>query len=135
MAHYEISENNGKECYEGMLHVEVRMCSFPADGMWKSIEIFVASEGITLDPTAHNAYIAMILYSNDGLRGVYMILVQLSFWYKFTKLSLVALICLHSTSKKSQTRTSHTSARSLNQIEIFTLASCKHSIILIVSII
>jgi len=52
MAHYEISENNGKECYEGMLYVKVRMCSFPVDGMWKSIEIFVASEGITLDPTA-----------------------------------------------------------------------------------
>ena len=70
------------------------MCSFPVGGMRKSIEIFVASEGISLDPTAYNVYIAMILYSNDGLRGVYMILVQLSFWYEFTKLSLVALICL-----------------------------------------
>ena len=115
--------------------MKVRMCSFPVGGMWKSIEIFVASEGITLDPTAYNVYIAMILYSNDGLRGVYMILVQLSFWYKFTKLSLVALICLQSTSKKPQTRISHTSAGSINHIEIFTLASCKHSIILIVSII
>ena len=115
--------------------MKVRMCSFPVGGMWKSIEIFVASEGITLDPTAYNVYIAMILYSNDGLRGVYMILVQLSFWYEFTKLSLVALICSHGTSTKSHTRISHTSAGSLNQIEIFTLASCKHSIILIVSII
>ena len=75
--------------------MKVRMCSFPVGGMWKSNEIFVASEGITLDPTPSNVYIAMILYSNDGLRGVYVILVQLSFWYKFTKLSLVALICLH----------------------------------------
>ena len=91
--------------------MKVRMCSFPVGGMWKSIEIFVASEGITLDPTAYNVYIAMILYSNDGLRGVYMILVQLSYWYnKFTKLSLVALICLHGTSTKSHTRISHTSA-------------------------
>ena len=48
---------------------------------------------VTLDPTAYNVYTAMILYSNDGLRGVYMILVQLSFWYEFTKLSFVALIC------------------------------------------
>ena len=118
-----------------MLYVKVRMCSFLVGKMWKSIEIFVASEGITLDKTAYNVYIAMMLYSNDGLRGVYMILVQLSFWYEFTKLSLVALICLHGTSTKSQTRISHTSAGSLNQIEIFTLASCKHSIILIVSII
>ena len=115
--------------------MKVRMCSFPVGGMWKSIEIFVASEGIPLDPTAYSVYIAMILYSNDGLRDVYMTLVQLSFWYEFTKLSLVALICLHSTSKKPQTRISHTSAGSLNQIEIFTLASCKHSISLIVSII
>ena len=115
--------------------MKVRMCSFLVGKMWKSIEIFVASEGITLDKTAYNVYIAMMLYSNDGLRGVYMILVQLSFWYEFTKLSLVALICLHGTSTKSQTRISHTSAGSLNQIEIFTLASCKHSIILIVSII
>ena len=59
--------------------MKVRMCSFPVGGMWKTIEIFVASEGITLDPTAYIVYIAMILYSNDGLRGVYMILVQLSF--------------------------------------------------------
>ena len=64
---------------------------YSVGGMWKSIEIFVASEGITLDPTAYNVYIAMILYSNDGLRGVSMILVQLSLWYEFTKLSLVDL--------------------------------------------
>ena len=114
--------------------MKVRMCSFPVGGMWKTIEIFVASEAITLDPSAYSVYIAMILYSNDGLRGVYMTLVQLSFWYEFTKLSLVALICSHGTSTKSHTRISHTSAGSLNQIEIFTLASCKHSIILIVSI-
>ena len=132
MAHYEISENNGKECYEGMLHVEVRMCSFLADGMWKSIEIFVTSEGITLDSTAYNMNIAMILYSNDGLRAVYTILVQLSFWYEFTKLSLVVLICLHGTSTKSHTRISHTSAGSLNQIESFALASCKHIIVSII---
>ena len=77
----------------------------------------------------------MILHSNDGLRDVYMIQVQLSFWYEFTKLSFVALICLHSTSTKSHTRISHTSAGSLNQIKIFTLASCQHSVILTVSII
>ena len=111
--------------------MKVRMCSFPVGGCGKVLKSLWPQR----DPTAYSVYIAMILYSNDGLRGVYMILVQLSFWYKFTKLSLVALICLHSTSKKSQTRISHTSARSLNQIEIFTLASCKHSIILIVSII
>jgi len=122
----------GKSATKGCYMWKLGCALFWQIGMWKSIEIFVASEGITLDSTAYNMNIAMILYSNDGLRAVYTILVQLSFWYEFTKLSLVVLICLHGTSTKSHTRISHTSAGSLNQIESFTLASCKHIIVSII---